>query len=234
MRINSNILPKSASLLLPVILGFATVLAAQSPRSQNTEIEFRITRFDPSDGPPPTFTVRHGDLRVDVDVPLFHIAGPMRATLRDGRHLDFFQGNAPSPSVSVEIPEAWRRDLLLIFMPMPDNGGFRILPLHVPVSAIKGGDRFILNVSDKPLAIRYGGAPPLLIPSGRSGLISAPGDQGISSIPVVILEQTGDGWTTISTEDWPHDSRVREFLFFYRSPRTNHVTVHGVSERLDL
>ncbi|MCC5846142.1 MAG: hypothetical protein JJU05_17980 [Verrucomicrobia bacterium] len=212
----------------------ASFVRGRDQTEPEPRVTFRITRFDPGDRPPPSYSLLVDEERVPVDIPIHYIAGPFTGVLRSGLYLDFYREDAESPAVTVEIPENLREDLLLVFLPGSEAGEYSVLPVQTPRSRIRGGDRMVLNASDTTVAIQYGETDPVVIAPGRSGMLSATGIDRISSVPVAILEKSEGNWRPYTSENWPHDPRVRTFLFLYRSNRTRQLTFHGVSERMDL
>ena len=217
-------------LVLPLLFGPGTDALAQADGKPGSRVSFRVTRFDPADRPSPVFRVPGGAGRSEVAVPLTCIAGPFEATLRDESFLDFFEGDGKKPVLSVAIDPNQRKDLLLFFV--PNDGGYRILPVHAPVSRIKGGDRFVVNATTADVSIQFGKAEPLVIAPGKPGLLAGPRGDTVVAVPVVIKQKSADGWSLVSTEYWPCDPRFRSFLFLYQSPESNHVLFHGVADRL--
>lgn len=204
--------------------------AAQESEDKSPTVEFRVTRFDPGDGPPPEFRVGSEGNSVEFEVPLTHIAGPFEAPLRDERALDFWGEDSEKPELSVEITAAEREHLLLVFFPRDD--GFSVLKVQTPPTRLKGGDRLIINTTSNELAIKLDDDEPLVIAPKTSGILSGPPGTEIVSLPVLISLKKEDGWELASTENWPCDPRFRKYLFAYISPRSRHLTFHGVSERL--
>lgn len=219
-------------LLLPAIL--ATLISqnvlGQASGGESASVEFRVTRFDPGDNPSPEFRVGSGAERVDVTVPLTHIAGPHTARLRDGRFLDFWRGEAEAPEISIPIGENERKDLLLFFL--PEGESFRVLKVSTPATRIRGGDRLLLNATDSRLAIKLGSGQPVMIDPGKSGLVRGPGGDDTVSLPVLISRLEEEQWKPSSTENWYIDPRIRSYLFAYISPRSRHLAFHVVTERL--
>jgi hypothetical protein len=194
------------------------------------KVEFRVTRFDPADRESPKFRAGSGDRSVEIEVPLNFIAGPFEAPLRDGTTLDLWQGTAAKPAVSLAITPAERKHLLLVFF--HEGETFRVLKVPTPPDRIKGGDRFIINVTPHEMAVKLGDAKPLMIPAGKSGLLAAPQESEIVSLPVLVSLKHGDEWKLASTESWPHDPRFRRFLIAYLSPLNRQLVFHILPERI--
>jgi hypothetical protein len=215
--------------VLALACGFAT--AQNRTDASSPQVEFRVTRFDPTDQASPVFIIGHASGKVEVEVPLTYIGGPHKATLRDGRFLDLWRGNAELPEISLPIAGDERKDLLLVFIPAEQS--FKVIKVNTPLSRIRGGDRFIINATNKSLALKSGGDKPVFIDSGKSGLLRGPGGGEILSVPVLIsLKEESDDWKLASTENWQFDPRFRRYLFAYISPRTRQLTFHGVAERM--
>jgi hypothetical protein len=219
-----------APFLLAALL--LTPVAQAQDDAGSAKVTFRVTRFDPSDRPPPSFQVGGAGARTELEVPLTYIGGPFKATLRDGKYLDFFEGAAEKPSLTVDVPPAMRKDLLLIFIPKEES--YNILKVHAPATKINGGDRYIVNATAGDLAIQLGKTKPILITPAKASILKNPGGNKIETHPVVIKQKKkGEKeWNLVSTENWACDPRFRNFLFIYRSPRTGHIAFHGVSDRL--
>jgi hypothetical protein len=208
---------------------FLTPLALAQEKSAT--VEFRVTRFDPGDGKPPEF--RAGQ-RADADsfeVPLTHIAGPFKATLRDDTFLDLWRGNAEKPEISLRLAPAERTHLLLAFV--PEGGSFRVLKIQTPPDRIGGGDRLVINATTGELAFKLGGMKPLHVAPGKSAVLKGPPGEQIVSLPALISQRKEDGWELASTENWPCDPRFRKILFAYFSPMHQHLDFHAVSERIE-
>lgn len=167
---------------------------------------------------------------VSISVPLTYIDGPHTARLRDGRFLDFRRGEAERPEISIPISENEREHLLLLFI--PHEASYRVLKIHTPPGAIRGGDRYLINATETRLAIKLGENRPVVVDAGNSGVIRGPGGRDITSLPVLIsLFQNGE-WTLASTENWYIDARNRSYLVAHISPRTRQLTFHVVREGL--
>jgi hypothetical protein len=218
------------------VLTIFPFLAAAPARAQGgagdraAKVEFRVTRFDPGDRESPVFRAGSGDRMVDVEVPLNFIAGPFEAPLRDGTTLDLWLGAADKPALSLAITPAERKHLLLVFF--HEGETFRVLKVPTPPDRIKGGDRFIINVTPHEMAVKLGDAKPLMIPAGKSGLLAAPRESAIVSLPVLVSLKHGDEWKLASTESWPHDPRFRKFLVAYLSPLSRQLVFHTLPERM--
>lgn len=217
-----------SALFLLALLGLCLPSLGQG--EDKAEAEFRVTRFDPADRESPEFEVGPPEDRIEVMVPLTYIAGPHKAGLRDGRFLDFWRGEGKKPELSVELLEAERKNLLLFFIPLEDS--FKVLKVNTPLNRIGGGDRYMINATTYPLAIKLGEGKPISIAPGKAGLVKAPPGQDPVSLPVLISLKKEGEWELASTEQWLCDPRFRKFLFAYTSPRTKHLAFHGVSERL--
>jgi hypothetical protein len=216
------------ALRIAILAVIVPLLAVPARADEAPRAEFRVTRFDPGDRPPPQFLA--GSERLEMAIPLTHIGGPYTASLRDGRFLDFWRGQDARPEISLAIAENERKDLLLVFIPA--DTGFRILKVRTPLNGIRGTDRYLVNATETQLAVKIGGDKPVLIESGQSGLLPGPRGSEVVSLPVLISRRQGDAWKLASTENWHFDPRFRSFLFAYISPRNRHLAFHVVTERL--
>jgi hypothetical protein len=205
-------------------------LFAQNSK-QGAKVSFSVTRFDPLDRPAPEFMVKNGSLETQVQVPLTYIAGPFSATLRDDKHLDFFQPGAKEPILSTVVPPEFQKDLLLVFIPVKET--FEILKIHTPPSAIQGGDHYVINATTTDVAIKLGTIKPVLIHSKKAALLHDPAAGNALTLPAVIQQKDGDQWKLVTTENWPYDVRFRTFLFLYTSMRDHHMAFHGITQRVD-
>lgn len=238
MPTRSKLLVKPALPLLFCLVLFSGVLRAQTETERPpTSVQFRITRFDPKGRPPLGLHVLDGDALSPVEVPINYIAGSYKATLRDHLYLDFFTTDSPIPFISVKIPPGRHKDLLLVFLPgkgEKGEGTYAVIPIHLPLAKLKGGERFLLNASKTPVAIKYGEAEPVVIAPRGTGRVLGPGGSEVVSLPVTVLEKRPEGWRPFSTSFWPYDPRERKIMFIYRSERTKHLKLHVVSDRVDL
>ena len=213
-----------ALLIWMVAFGFAAA-------EESAQVEFRVTRFDPGDQVSPVFKVGPtASGGVEVEVPLTYIGGPHKATLRDGRFLDFWRGDAEKPEISIPIAENERADLLLLFIQMENR--FEVIKVNTPLSRMRGGDRYLVNATTQRLAVKMGDAEPVVIEPRKAGLLRVPVGEEVISVSVRIGVEKDGGWDLASTENWPIDPRFRRYLFAYISPRNRQLTFHGVSERL--
>jgi hypothetical protein len=212
-----------------LVAGFPA-LAQSGGKDKVPQVEFRVTRFDPGDRASPVFRTGSGEGKIDIEVPLTFIAGPFEAPLRDGTTLDLWQGAAEKPAISLEITPAERKHLLLVFFQQGET--FRVLKVLTPPDRIKGGDRFIINVTPHELAIKLGDSKPLLIQAGKSGVLAAPQESKIVSLPVLVSLKQGEDWKLASTESWPHDPRFRRYLIAYLSPVSRQLAFHILPERM--
>lgn len=215
-------------LIIPLLAASCLPLTAQEGK-KSPEVEFRVTRFDPADGAPPTFEVGSEAKRTEVEVPLTFIAGPFKAPLRDGRFLDFWRGEGETPEISLPITEAERKDLLLFFIPKDDS--FRIIKVRTPAGAIRGGDRYLINACQSQIAIKAGNNEPLYLDPGKGDIVRAPRGDGVA-MPVLVSIKEADAWKLATSETWYADPRFRKYLFAYPCPRTGQLRFHAVQERL--
>jgi hypothetical protein len=224
----------------PAALAFAAALIwssgstdaiAQGNDARAATVEFRVTRFDPGDAPPPKFLAGDDRRAVEFEVPMTHIAGPFQAGLRDGVFLDLRREGSQTPDHSIRIEPAEAKHLLLVFF--PQENGFRITKVQTQPERIKGGARMIVNITPNEMAIKMGDLKPLLIPPAGSGILEGPPGDEIVSLPVLINLKKDDQWELASTEQWPYDPRFRRFLFAYICPHNRHLMFHGVSEMLE-
>jgi hypothetical protein len=219
----------AASAMVSVFLSSLPTMAQDSAKKA-AKVEFRVTRFDPDDRESPVFRAGGGERQVEVEVPLTFIAGPFEVPLRNGNMLDLFQGAAEKPAISIEIKPEEREHLLLVFFQQDDS--HRVLKVHSPPNRIKGGDRFIVNITPNEMAIKLGNAEPLMIPASKSAVLAGPPGSEIVSLPVLVSLKQQDKWKLASTEHWPCDARFRKYLFAYMSPRSRQVVFHSVTERM--
>lgn len=213
---------------------FVTLLSNQlfaQPGKQATQISFSVTRFDPMDRPAPDFVVKNGNKETALQAPLTYIAGPFTATLRDGQHLDFFAPGGLLPVISTAVPPELHKDLLIVFVPQKES--YKILKIHTPPSTIKGGDHYVINAAPHDVAIKLGSLDPVLIPSKKSALLHDAAAGNALTLPVIIRQKDGEQWKLVTTENWPHDTRFRTFLFLYTSMRDQHMAFHGITQRVD-
>jgi hypothetical protein len=226
-----SVLVASVRSLIPaaLLLANAPHAFAQNAEGKSPSVSFRVTRFDPQDRESPKFKAGAGSAKTDIEVPLTFIAGPFKATLRDDRFLDLWNPTpGEKPAITVEIAAAERDHLLLVLF--PDGDGYRVMKVNASPTRIKGGDRFIINTTPHELGIKLGTADPVIIPSAKGGLLSAPVSTRPISLPVVVnLRQDGE-WQLASTEDWPCDPRFRKYLIAHMSPRTRQLSFHSLSE----
>ncbi len=216
-----------SSLLALVIV--ATPMHGQADTAGST-VSFHVTRFDPDYGPSPEFKVGSGANPITLKINSTCIEGPIKATLRDEKFLDFRRGTTEQPELSVPIGATERQDLLLVMVPNRET--LQVLKIHAPKSEFKGGDRYVVNATATHLAIQLGDSKPILIAPGKAGILASPGGSQAQILPVVINQRSGDEWRLISSEFMTCDPRFRTFLFVYKSPRTPHTLFHEVKERL--
>lgn len=215
--------------IIPLLAAGCLTLAAQE-NQKSPEVEFRVTRFDPADGEPPKFEVGGEAGRVEIEIPLTYIAGPFKAPLRDGRILDFWRGEGEPPELLLTIGENERQNLLLFFIPSQES--FRVIKVHTPPGAIRGGDRYMINACQNQIAIKAGGNEPLYLNPGKGNIVRAPRGSDAAAMPVLISIKEGETWKLATSETWYTDPRFRKYLFAYQCPRTGQLRFHGVSERL--
>ncbi len=209
----------------------APVAWSQDPGDGASKVEFRVTRFDPGDAPPPEFRAGTGSGAVEFEVPLTHIAGPFEAPLRDGGVLDLWRAGAETPEISIRIEPQQLEHLLLVFLPR--DGSFQVMKVQTPPSRLGGGDRLIVNATPGDLSFRLGDMEPLLVRPTESRVLKGPPGNEIVSLPVLIHRRENDRWELASTEQWPCDPRFRRILFAYLCPRHQQLMFHAVSERME-
>ncbi len=220
----------SPCVLAAALLTSLSALAQDNSTKKADKVEFRVTRFDPDDRKSPVFLAGGAGKQIEIEVPLTFIAGPFEAPLRDGIFLDLRQGAAEKPVISLQIAPAEREHLLLVFFQQDE--AFRVLKVLSPPTRIKGGDRFIINVTPSDMAIKLGDSEALMIPAGKSDILAGPPGSAIVSLPVLISLKQQEKWELASTEQWPCDERFRKYLFAYMSPRSRQLVFHSVTERM--
>jgi hypothetical protein len=216
---------------LVCLLVHLPALAQDSDTKKSATVEFRVTRFDPSDRESPVFRAGSPSSQIEIKVPLTFIEGPFKAPLRDGTTLDLWQGDAKKPVISLEIAPTERQHLLLVFFQQDET--FRVLKVHAPPNRIKGGDRFMINATPNEMAIKLGNAEPLMVAASKTGLLAGPPGKEIVSLPVLISLKQEDEWKLASTEQWPCDPRTRKFIVAYMSPRTRQLIFHSVTDPIE-
>lgn len=214
-----------------LLIGLTSVPLFAQTDEKGEKLSFSVTRFDPRDRPIPEFILKNGGTETELSVPLTYIAGPFTATLREDKHLDFFKPGIEEPVITTVIPPDMRKDLLLVFVPREDT--FEILKIHVPRAGIKGGDHYVINATPQEVAIKFGAAAPVRISSMKAALLHDPAAGNALTLPVVIQQKEGEEWKPVTTENWPHDTRFRNFLFLYTSSRDHHMAFHGISQRVE-
>jgi hypothetical protein len=219
------------TLVTILFIGLASSTLFAQTDKQGDKLSFSVTRFDPRDRPIPEFMVKNGGTEIQMLVPLTYIAGPFTATLRDDKHLDFFKPGGTEPVLSTVIPPDIRKDLLLVFVPVKDS--FEILKIHVPPDGIKGGDHYVINATNTEVAIKFGSATPVHVSPNKAALLHDPAAGKALTLPVVIQQKDGDEWKPVTTENWPHDTRFRTFLFLYTSMRDKHMAFHGITQSVE-
>ena len=73
----------------------------------------------------------------------------------------------------------------------------------------------------------------MIIPSKKAAILHDPAAGNALTLPVVIQQKDGDQWKLVTTENWPHDTRFRTFLFLYMSARDHHMAFHGITQRVE-
>lgn len=217
-----------AAILVIALPSFPLFAQTDEP---DAKLSFSVTRFDPSDRPSPDFIMKNGGTETEISVPLTYMAGPFTATLLEDKHLDFFKPGIEEPVLTTVIPPDMRKDLLLVFVPREDT--FEILKIHVPRAGIKGGDHYVINATTSEIAIRFGSSAPVRISPKNAALLHDPAAGNALTLPVVIQQKDGEAWKPVTTENWPHDTRFRNFLFLYTSARDLHMAFHGITQRVE-
>jgi len=216
--------------LLLALVAVTPLAMAQGQGDDPSKVEFRVTRFDPGDAPPPSFRAGARGSSLEFNVPLTHIAGPFEAPLREGM-LDLWRGEAETPEISIPIAPEEREHLLLVFLPRAE--GFQVMKVRTPPTRIRGGDRLIINATQSPLAFQLGDMGRLLVNPSQSEVLRGPASREIVSLPVLVHRRIEERWELASSEQWPCDPRFRRILFAYICPRREHLAFHVVSERLE-
>jgi hypothetical protein len=219
------------TLAATLLIGLTSISLFAQTENHGDKVRFSVTRFDPRDRPIPEFILKNGSTETEISVPLTYIAGPFTATLREEKYLDFFKPGSEEPELSTAIPPEMRKNLLLVFVPREDT--FEILKIHVPPAGIKGGDHYVINATPHEVAIKFGAANPIQIPSKKGALLHDPSAGNSLTLPVVIHQKEGEEWKPVTTENWPHDNRFRTFLFLFTSARDHHMAFHGITQRVE-
>ena len=72
------------------------------------------------------------------------------------------------------------------------------------------------------------------VPPGSSRILPIPEDCKESMLPVQIFDRPDKAapWRIAQSTRWAVDLRFRSYLFFYHSPKSDHLMLHGVTERI--
>jgi len=199
---------------------------------------FRAVCFDPREAEPPAFYIPSTAVaRKVLDVDKSRISDTQKVLVRDGRYVDFYLTASPKdgevPAMTLTLPEGTAEQLL--FLLLPAATGYRATAIKLPPADFKPGSTLMLNASPAEIAVVLAGAKPLVVKSGSNEFLKIPDGFKDAMIPIQIYEKgQGEGqWEIAQSTRWAVDLRFRSYVFFYHSPQTNHLMLHGVTERTD-
>ena len=214
-----------------VCILLAGPVSLHSQQGAPASVKFMITCLDPIAGGVAEYEVGvPGDLTA-LKVPPNRFVGPFTVPLReDANLLDFYQTGNPKPAFSVTVTES-ERDNFFIFL-IPSEGGYRAMKIHAPASRLKGGDRYLMNATGKPLAIKYGEKDRLLVRSGESEILKLTAANADGVVKVLMAQETDGKFELIRSLSWYCDPRFRRFVFIY-DKNGGKIGFYTVSERID-
>lgn len=156
-----------------VIFVLLAAVPAFAQDAAPTSISYRITSLVPLHGK--SFANSANGTRFEIAKQ--HVSNPIKAELRDGVFLDFFEQAAAAetpPAFSVEIPNpAADGDLLVIILSA--EGGTKCQLLDLKALRIPGGGQYVYNLLPGPIGIQCGDkAEPVIIQGKQQKVVPAP------------------------------------------------------------
>lgn len=222
------------TLILLIGMAMSTFIAraAESPT-----VSFRAVFFDPRDAEIPQFFITHGGARTLLEIDKSSISGVQKALVRDGGLVDFFASKSPKegelPLATLTLP-AERQGQLMVFL-APSGTSFRAWATLLSRDQFGPGATIAINTSPQQVAVRVGETPAIIILPGKSGLLPLPKNykEAMISVQIFSRSETSDPWKIAQSTRWATDQRFRSYIFFYSSPTSKRLMLHGITERLD-
>ena len=221
-----------------VLLLLAMLVVPPAARATGTPtVSFRAVCFDPRETATPVWFVAHGGSRKPLELDKSRLSDHQQANVRDDRFVDFFSSKEPTkgelPAVTLTLPADSREHLLFVFAPA--GTGYRAWAIQLSPTDFKPGATLLINAAPVDVAAKLGAASPVTVPSGSSRILLLPDGCKDSMLPVQIFDRpdkTGS-WRIAQSTRWGVDLRFRSYLFFYHSPKSDQLMLHGVTERMD-
>lgn len=223
----------SKIILYAVLLSLISpVLRVEAQVEDETTVKFKTILFEPRDKAAAVlFAGRIGE-RTEVSLNATRISDYQKAFVRDGNKVDFFESaNAEKPLVTVSFLSG-KDPLLFVFVPY--GAEMRALAIELPQAGFGPGSTMMINVTTGIVAVKQGNRKVVTVASGKSEILSLPASFKEQMVPVQVYKRdsTEEEWEVVQSTRWPVDRRFRSYVFVYRKPEGQHLSMHGVSERL--
>lgn len=196
-----------------IVLFLLTTQLVFAQANSPAKVSYRITSLATIQGESYSNT-RGGDL---LKISKMHVSNPVKAVLREGGFLDFFEEKAAAdvpPSFSVRIPQASLGGDLLVILLSKEN---KTKPLLLDLKALKipRGGQYVFNLLPVPIAVRCGkGSKPVVVPQHQQKIIPAPlGSKVVQSF--YYSDQKGKT-TRFSSSLYFKDLEARQIIFCYQ------------------
>lgn len=215
------------SILLPVLAGglAVTPVAATPVRTLAFDLPATAVTFDliAANNKADSKTDPKDKLQIEARMNRFSLP----VNLPPGRYLA--SSKAFKSTASFTLPDTAGGRFLLLILPRND-GACAIFPIPDDLTKIGPGDRFLLNATNEPIALRFGTQRAIVKP-GHSEYLHppqpAPADQRIE---VEMARQAGSAWIPFNSTYWPLDPRARSFVLVHPDPATGLPRVRNLSE----
>lgn len=236
MPIQPNTSVKLLSIIpLTPVLILATLAAPLVARAADS-VTFRAVCFDPRETETPELFVAREGSRKPLEIDKSSLSGPQKASVRDGRFVDFYKSEEATPgelpSVTLSLPGDSADNLLFVFAPA--GASYRAWAIKLSPNDFKPGARLIVNAAPVEVAVKLGTAAPTVVQPGASGIVLAPDGIKDSMVSVQIFNRKdkSEPWRISQNTSWGVDLESRSYLFFYQTPESPRLMLHGVAERM--
>ena len=221
-------LPRLATMAAILTVG----MAAELPL-----VSFRAVYFDPRETVTPQLFVAHGKARRPLELDKSRLSDRQQASVRNGGLVDFFNAGEPQkdevPAATLTLPGGALENLLLVLVPAAK--GYRAWAIPLPPAEFQPGSTLLINVAPVLVTVKQGAAVALAVKPGSARVLALAANFKESMLPIQIFVKRDDAaaWKIAQSTRWAVDRRFRSYVFFYQTPKSEQLMLHGITERMD-
>ncbi|GAA5477931.1 hypothetical protein [Haloferula helveola] len=225
MTLPDRIIRTLSAVPLGALLAMGWLTAQESPSAT-----YRITSFGTGEAAEHRYSNTPGGDAVEVF--RAHVSNPVKAKLREGEFLDFFEEGGEEPVFSLSVPAGNRSDLLVLLI--EEEGKVKPVLLDLKELRLEPGGQFVYNLLSVPVAVQCGEkSRPVFVRPGKSASIPPPKEDKV--VQSVFYEGSEGKPVEFSSSLYFKDEGARHLLFCHgkagdKRPKLTPVAIYQQQE----